>query len=157
MEENLKLENIGEAGFIKRLGELKEERFLSHRVFKRISENMHYEIFKFVSPIDLLGIRITNLGGYQLTSNPIMRSRITNYFTMLKCYELDINNIDLGLGARRIRSLFECSGRQILQFRKRELGVDGGLRMAQLFRFLPEIIGLNFGTIRSLYIYIYIW
>ena len=44
-----------------------------------MSENMHYEIFKYVSSTDLLQIKLTTLGGYQLTSNRLLRSRIKNY------------------------------------------------------------------------------
>ena len=66
-ENNLRLEN------------LKEEKYLTMRVFVGVSENMHYEIFKYLSWIDLLQIKATKLGGYQLISNKILRSRIKSY------------------------------------------------------------------------------
>ena len=62
-----------------RLAKLKESKFLTKRVFQRISENMSYEIFKYINSQDLLEIRVLNLGGYQLISNPYLRSRIKNY------------------------------------------------------------------------------
>ena len=61
------------------LQQLKETRFLTHRLFGEISENMSYEIFKFQNSTDLLQIRALNLGGYQLISNPYLRARIKNY------------------------------------------------------------------------------
>ena len=67
-----------------RLSKLIADKFLSSRIFKRISENMHYEIFKYLNALNLVNIRGTNLGGYQLTSNNILRSRIKNYFPHLK-------------------------------------------------------------------------
>ena len=58
---------------------LKKDIHLSKRVFQRISENMHYEIFKNLDCIDLLSLRGTSLGGYMLTSNNLLRTRIQNY------------------------------------------------------------------------------
>ena len=33
---------------------LRRERFLTNRIFQRISENMHYEIFKYLAANELL-------------------------------------------------------------------------------------------------------
>ena len=63
-----------------RLYELKDQKFLTKRIFLRVSENMHYEIFKYLNSKELLEIRGTKLGGYQLISNNILRSRIQNYY-----------------------------------------------------------------------------
>ena len=63
-----------------RLNQLKVEKFLTMKTFKELSENMHYETFKYLNCKDLLGIRSTNLGGYQLTSNILLRSRIKTIF-----------------------------------------------------------------------------
>ena len=56
------------------------KKYLTERVFGRISENMHYEVFKYLEAVDLLQIRSLNLGGFLLTSNPYLRPRIKNYF-----------------------------------------------------------------------------
>ena len=65
-----------------RLEELINNKFLTNRIFKRISENMHYEIFKYIDSETLLKTRELNLGGYQLISNPILRPRIKNLMNL---------------------------------------------------------------------------
>ena len=62
---------------------LQRETFLTNRIFQRISENMHYIIFKYMAAKELLEIKLTNIGGYQLTSNQLLRSRIRNYFNKI--------------------------------------------------------------------------
>ena len=44
---------------------------------------MHYEIFKYLNWKDLLQIRELKLGGYQLTANKLLRSRIKNHLTRI--------------------------------------------------------------------------
>ena len=97
----------------RRLDELRETKFLTHRVFMRISENMSYEIFKFVDSIDLLQIRCISLGGYQLISNPILRARIKNY---LKDKPIAYVN-DLLIHINKTMLLFEQKGERVLSFR----------------------------------------
>ena len=67
-----------------RLDALKEIKFLSTRIFQTLSENIHYEMFKYLDYRDLLEVRRTKLGGFQLTSNKILRARIKNYLPELK-------------------------------------------------------------------------
>ena len=74
----------------KPLNNLQNTKFLTKRIFQRMSENMHYEIFKFINSEELLEVRAINLGGYQLTSNPILRSRIKNYFDRIPLFFYDI-------------------------------------------------------------------
>ena len=71
-----------EEDLTKRLKQLSVTKFLSEKLFKRLSENMHYETLKYLNCKDLLEVRGVKLGGYQLTSNKLLRSRIKNYFTL---------------------------------------------------------------------------
>ena len=45
-----------------RLDALKEIKFLSTRIFQTLSENIHYEMFKYLDYRDLLEVRRTKLG-----------------------------------------------------------------------------------------------
>ena len=72
-----------------RLESLKQDIYLSKRFFPRISENMHYEIFKYIDSRDLVEIRGARMGGYQLTSNRQIRSNIGNYLVKIRP---DFNN-----------------------------------------------------------------
>ena len=62
-----------------RMNILPDTRFLTNRIFGRLCENLHYEIFKCLNYVELLEIRCLKLGGYELTSNITLRSRIKNY------------------------------------------------------------------------------
>ena len=77
-----------------RLKMLKESKFLKIRILERISENMHYEIYKFLDAHELLEIRSMSLGGYELTSNKVLRSRIRNYLR-INCLKYLPNNTDI--------------------------------------------------------------
>ena len=83
----------------KRLKYLKEAKFLTQRIFRRISENMSYEIFKFLNAQDLLQIRASTLGGFQLVSNITFRAKIKNYFKekMISSNELIANSTKVNL------------------------------------------------------------
>ena len=129
-----------------RLTGLKNERFLTHRVLQRISENMHYEIFKYVDWKQLLEIRGINLGGYQLISNRILRSRISNYCP-IKFPKIKVLELDKVIEDSRIKLIFEQTGRA-------ELDLEGIANVtkkpifSQIFRILklnPEIKELKFG------------
>ena len=140
-----------------RLNALKEEKFLTKRIFERLSENMHYEIFKFLNRKELLELRATNLGGFQLTSNKILRSRIRNYFHKLQPYMIEKNKIytsNLELCHRLIELLFEQTGRKVLDFD--EIGCkDEWINtdiLTSIMKLHPDIEGINLGK----YIYIYI-
>ena len=98
---------------IDRLVYHKEERFLTNRIFGRISENMHYEIFKYLDSRDLLEVRITKLGGFQLTSNKLLRSRITNYLDIKPILHL---NADHAENIRNLRVFFEQIGQNKIVF-----------------------------------------
>ena len=101
---------MGNTEVNKRLKQLKDQQFLTKRIFGRISENLHYEIFKFLNAEELLEIRGINLGGFQLTSNPLLRSRIKNYLIGLKYNILSTNKIN------DIQNLFVQQGDNRLSF-----------------------------------------
>ena len=139
-----------------KLSKLRESKFLSHRIFKRVSENMHYEIFKYVNPIDLLNIRGVKQGGYELTSNKLLRSRICNYLGRgMYGYHWMSLNIDSHRLARIIQVIFDHTGTSLLDCRGARFGVNGLLPLINAAALLgPNVNGLSFGII---YIYIYIY
>ena len=135
-----------------RLEDLKAQKFLNPRIFKRISENMHYETFKYLPSRDLLEIRSTNLGGYQLTSNKTLRPRIGNYLTkiraMLRCIYTKYGEDD-----SQIKLLFEQTGAEILDFGGMRIGDKGVRNLAPLFK---RNIGIREISLGQFCIYIYI-
>ena len=128
----------------RRLKELKLEKYLSHRIFQRISENMHYEILKNLGNIDLLRIRETNLGGYQLTSNPLLRSRVENYFLYSniiiepeedqKFSEQTVHNIE---------TLFEQTGKEELVFTEGQMNDQKLVDFSKILRYIHELKGIT--------------
>ena len=91
----------------KRLAILQKSQFLTKRIMERISENMHYETFKYLNSVDLVEIRGMKLGGYQLVSNKLLRSRIYNYFTWLTLDLDDYESWNLDTRARRTSLVLE--------------------------------------------------
>ena len=137
--------------FIVRLEGLKREKFLTNRVFKRVSENMHYEILKFINSRDLLGIRGTNLGGYQITSNKLLRHRIKNYFIKLKPDVGEDKDLVEYISDKGIKLIFTQTGKHILDYDQMHLGRRGMGSLLQILKFNTNILGINLGT----YIYRY--
>ena len=117
-----------------RIKSLKSSKYLNIRIFKRLSENMHYEVLKYISAKELIQIRGCTLGGFQLTSNSLLRSRITNYFPYLSpelildckkskekiCAEENIRGLEL---------IFQHTGKGAINYLGREIG---GRRLSQL-------------------------
>ena len=66
-----------------KLEQLKHTKFLTQRVFQRISENISYEVCKYVNSQDLLQIRTVTLGGFQLVSSTTLRARIKIISTII--------------------------------------------------------------------------
>ena len=117
-----------------RLAYRKEERFLTNRVLGRISENMHYEIFKYLDSRDLLEVRITKLGGFQLTSNKLLRSRITNYLDIKPILHL---NADRAENIHNLRVFFEQIGQNKIVFEEKfthntEFNLIGFIKFSKL-------------------------
>ena len=136
--------------YYERLEQLKEQNYLTNRIFGKVSENMHYEIFKYLHPEELLEIRSMNMGGYQLTSNSILRPRIKNYFVRewTAQRELSKQNIEL---------IFQQARTSSILLDKRKLG------NIELFRFsnILEVLSgrmqrIVFSILIYSYIYIYI-
>ena len=96
-----------------RLSLLKEDRFLTHRILVRISENMHYEIFKYLNFQDLLEIRGLGLGGFQLTNNNILNSRIGRSIVELHP-SLSLNPYDIKDNQNIFEFIFELTENQRL-------------------------------------------
>ena len=129
------------------LEELKQHKFLTNRIFQNISENMHYEIFKNLNDSELLQIRELNRAGYQLTSNRLLRSRIG--FPYLIPIINFVEDMDVEDNVAKIKLLFEQSENEILDFSKINLFKDNKLvQLINLFKFIPQLKGLNFGKKR---------
>ena len=119
-----------------KLNELKEKRYLTHRIFRALSENLHYEIFKYLDSSDLLTTRGIGLGGYQLTSNTLLRPRISNYlhsnYKLLLTHEEEINY-------QHARLLFEQTGKNKLNFEGYRLSESNLKYLVQLLKRLPDL------------------
>ena len=122
---------------IDRLVYHKEERFLINRIFGRISENMHYEIFKYLDSRDLLEVRITKLGGFQLTSNKLLRSRITNYLDIKPILHL---NAERAENIHNLRVFFEQIGQNKIVFEEK---FTHNTKLIKLMKFSKLIIYSN--------------
>ena len=109
---------------------------------------MHYELFKYLNPNDLLQIRSLKLGGYQLTSNELLRSRINNYLlgiTQKINIELELSKIER-LG-KQTRLLFEQSGRNCLQVYGNNLNYPVRKNpLNRLFNLLPTLNEIVIGN-----------
>ena len=123
-----------------RLEHLKQTKFLTQRLFPKISENMSYEIFKFMNPEDLLQIRALTLGGFQLISNTTLRARIKNY--------LKDKYISLTLlfeNKRKIDLLFEQKGERVLSLNS--LKANEVKELNENLQFIPNLQSFKLGNI----------
>ena len=128
----------------RRLKELKLEKYLSHRIFQRISENMHHEILKNLGNIDLLRIRETNLGGYQLTSNPLLRSRVDNYFLYSNIIiEPEEDHKFSEQTVHNIETLFEQTGKEELVFTEGQMNDQKLVDFSKILRYIYELKGIT--------------
>ena len=114
--------NIHNLNISKRLEKLKTTDFLTQRVVGRMSEAMHYEIFKYLGPRDLMDVRGTKLGGYELVSNKHLRSNIKNYFPFL--YIRIYKEIELDEADRKIKLIIEQTEKEVLNFEGKELKLN---------------------------------
>ena len=124
---------------ISNLDQLKKEKFLTHRIFPRICENLHYEIMKYLNFQELLSIRGLKLGGYQLTANTILRDRIKNYLTGFH-FDLDKKEENDVL-LRKIELVIEQTGKQILDLSQMEkVRENHNISMfLNILRYLPQL------------------
>ena len=121
----------------RRLDHLKQSKYQTHRIFTKISENMSYEIFKYVNSGDLLEIRALKLGGYELISNTYLRARIKNYMKDKPIISLP----NLQVGSRRINLLFEQKGERTLSFNSlKDKKVE---ELTQILKLIPKLETLN--------------
>ena len=134
-----------------RLNLLQQEKILTKRIFENISENMHYEIFKYLTSNDLLEVRFTKLGGYQLTTNKTLRPRIKNYFECIK-YIIDENmeQFEVNEENKKIDLIFEQTGKEILEIYINNQDIH---YLSQIFEANSHIKGITSSKI-SLYIYL---
>ena len=133
------------------LEEIIKEKFLNKRLFPKLSENMHYELLKYVNSFGLLEIRLCNLGGFQITSNTVLRSRIKNYFPKIIPKKAGINLTKI----RFFLAMFEQTGENSLSFDNLKLGNNGALKLGKFLHYMPSITKLNLSKLYT-YIYIYI-
>ena len=148
---NYYLNNLQESAFYpiypaskpnNRLTALKKERFLTKRLFRKMSENMHYEIFKNMNSEELIVIREINLGGYQLISNPILRSRIKNYF--VRDYRLYFfQQINVDYYCQKIELMYEQTGNEELYLAN--MGIDDIQcpQLVMILKYIPQIKSLQ--------------
>ena len=129
-----------------RLEQLKHTKFLSHRIFPKISENMSYEIFKYVNSQELLQIRASSLGGFQLITNTTLRARIKNY---LKDKIIFLTDIYASKG--NINLLFQQKSERVLSFTLLE--AKDAKKLAQNLKCIPNLQSLNLSNIFYEYIF----
>ena len=154
MRGNMKQENartrIGDYIYSpKRLEELKYKKFLTKRILTRISENMHYEIFKYLDGKDLLEVRAITLGGYQLTTNKILRSRIGNYLES-KIY-LTKKDIEENINRIKLIFQFQKTSNYSLNLGGTQIGNQGLVILTKVLKSMHDIY------ISQLYTCIYIY
>ena len=112
---------------------------------------MHYEIFKNLNFKELLNIRSLKLGGYQLTSNKILRERIKNYAINIK---LDFDkSVDEKKIVRRIKLMFEQTGLYRLRINGWKFKKLNGICLLKSFQYIPETEDLILSTMILVYIY----
>ena len=134
-----------------RLELLKNEKFLYKRLFMRLSENMHYEVLKYLNSEELIGLRGCNLGGFQLSSNQILRKRIGNYLGNIKPFIFHLESQQV---AQFIIALFEqVNSWKLISFEEMNIESIQLIYLSRAFKFLPGIAILK---LRNIYIYIYI-
>ena len=128
---------------VNRMNILPNTRFLTNRIFGRICENLHYEIFKYMNYAELLEIRCLKLGGYELTSNKTLRSRIKNY---PHSFEYTFSNFDLekeAINARKIKLIFTQIGKNKLSLVNIQNNHQKIKYIAKIMKLIPEITELN--------------
>ena len=134
-----------------RLNKLRLGKFLSHRIIRRLSENMHYEVFKYLPPKDLLEIRIMNLGGYELISNKILRPRIGNYFHQIQPIINTKELANIMSFDHNLKFIFQQLGREILDLDLRNLGESGAALLLPILKLNPELKEIKLGIIYNKY------
>ena len=104
---------------------------------------MHYEIFKYLNNVDLLAVRGTKLGGYQLTSNSLLRSRIQNYFYYLSPNLELRDSSGIFTNLNRIELIFGQTGNEKLDFGGMKIGAEGFIQLAKTLKLVHRIQELN--------------
>ena len=143
---NMDLTSITEREEI-RLNRLKLTKYQTQRIFERITENMSYEIFKYMNGENLLEIRATNLGGFQLTSNILLRSRIQNYLQISPFTSVD-NSL---FRTRKYNLIFEQTGERKLGFKS--IQDEGVIKLAENLKYIPYLHALDLSTIYYIHLY----
>ena len=134
-----------------RFSDLKESKYLGKRIFSKLSENMHYEVFKFLSSDDLLSIRALKLGGYQLISNSLLRARIKNYLLIRpRSY---ISKMESEKLAQNIALIVEQTGEKNLNYNYFNIGNEAIVSMANILHKVSLITEMHLSN--NIYIYMY--
>ena len=127
------------------LGELSRSNILNHVFFKRVSIDLHFKILTYLDSKDLLEIRATKLGGYQITSNCRLRGKIGNYFSLIQPKLTS----KLRANVRKIKLIFEQTGRKALNFSSIQLSNDRIKILVNALKLNTELEEIIFGTIFS--------
>ena len=139
-----------EAEYPERLLKLKKNEILQQKVFDILPENMHYEIFEYLAQKDLLRLRGVNLGAFQLTTNPKLRSRYQKYIHMKAENKniinmLENNNLFVIERKARIKYFIEQIFGPTIYFTYFILA-GCGIKISKLnkyFKYIPELVDLN--------------
>ena len=137
-----------------RLSLLKQAQSLITLVFPNISENLHYEIFRYSSNDDLLEIRALNIGGFMISSNGFIRKFIGNYYGKVKPI-LALENENITLNIRKMEHILEQTGNTNLYLENMSLGYTECKKCTQIIKMIPQIEGLFLGNQSFIYIYIF--
>ena len=128
---------------VTKLEEFKLTKYLTKKIFSRLSENIHYELFKYLTAEELLVIREVNNGGFQLTSNKLLRSRIKNYFYILHP-EFSENSPDMEI---QIKLILEWTGKNVLCLAGMKLREKQINELSYAIRQIPYIEEFNLGRL----------
>ena len=83
---------------LERLTKMKNDQYLSTKIWPMLGENMHYEIIKYLNWKSIYILRAINLAGFQLCTSKVMRRRIGNY----PCPKLLLDPISMGFDSTSI-------------------------------------------------------
>ena len=120
-----------------RLEGLIGKKYLTERLFSKISENMHFEILKYLDWKDLLVLREVKSGGFQIISNRKLRKPIGNFMNIILSPNLEYKR--LAIETRRISLLFVQINMRILKFDDFNVNRDQLDYLCQLCMNLNEI------------------
>ena len=124
------------------LSELQESKFQTRKLFWKISENMHYEILKYLNSTELIVIRGASLGGYQIVSNPILRARIKNYYSRNKAIRFR-ELVKVKECEKKMQIMLLQTGKLELNLEKMQISDQDCTELAKILEYIPQLKGIN--------------